>query len=104
MSSSKKSGIEIEGLVALDKRPCIKLFRGPETIEQLTVPQARQLAYEILTLCARTEADAQISRFFAAHGLSETAAAEVMQDFRYFRVEIDADRPERKAPVSTGAQ
>jgi len=88
----KKQGVSVEGLVAQrDKQPYIKLFKDGSPIAQMSMAQARNFAHDILTMCARTEADAMIHQFFADRQLPEGAAAALMLDFRNFRVALDSE-------------
>ena len=101
--SKKKQGVSVEGIVARrDMQPYIKLFKDASPIGQMSMAQARNFAHDILTMCARTEADAMIHKYFAARQLSEYAAAELMQDFRMFRVGLDAEPVETFLSTPSG--
>jgi hypothetical protein len=94
-NGTKKRGLSVEGIVARrDKQPYIKLFKDSDPIAQLSMAEARNFAKDILNMCARTEADAMINKFFEEKGLPEHAAAEIMIDFRNFRVELDSETVE----------
>lgn len=98
-----KEGVSVEGIVAhRDKQPYIKLFRNSDPIAQMSVAQARNFAHDILTMCARTEADAMIHRFFSARNLPEEAGAALMLDFRMFRHELDSEEVERTIHTPSG--
>ena len=103
MPKPKREGVAVEGIVARrDKRPYIKLFKDGQPIAQLTMAEARNFARDIEAMCARTEADAIINRFFEAKGLPEVAAAEIMLDFRGFRHELDTEPVERTVSAPSG--
>jgi hypothetical protein len=92
---SKRKGLSVEGIVAhRDKQPYIKLFKDGSPIAQMSMAEARNFVHDILTMCARTEADAMIHKFFADKGLPEHASAEIMLDFRNFRVALDSEQVE----------
>jgi len=100
---SKKEGVSVEGIVAhRDKQPYIKLFKNSDPIAQMSVAQARNFAHDILTMCARTEADAMIHRFFAAQDLPAEAGAVLMLEFRNFRLELDREEVERTIHTPSG--
>jgi hypothetical protein len=89
---SKKRGVSVEGIVAhRDKQPYIKLFKDGSPIAQMSPAQARNFANDILTMCARTEADAMIHKFFAAQNFPPEAGAALMLEFREFRVMLDGE-------------
>jgi hypothetical protein len=95
MASKKKEGVSVEGIVAIrDKQPYIKLFKDGFPIAQMSMAQARKFADDIVNMCARTEADSIIHKFFADRQLPPIAAAELMLDFRNYRVEIDSEAVE----------
>jgi hypothetical protein len=99
----KKEGISVEGIVARrDKMPYIQLFKDRQIIGQMSVAQARNIAHDILTMCARTEADAMIHKFFAAQGFPEDAGAALMLEFRNFRVELDQEPVETWIDTPSG--
>lgn len=86
----------VTGLVAArDKMPYVQLHNAETLIAQLTMSQARQIATDILVMCARTEADAMIHRFFERNEFPPEAGAAIMQMFRDFRYELDEDKAER---------
>jgi hypothetical protein len=58
---------------------------------QLSMAEARNVANDILSLCARTECDAMIFKFFNKMEFPEAAAGALMQDFRDFRAELDTE-------------
>jgi hypothetical protein len=99
----KKEGISVEGIVARrDKQPYIKLFKDGSPIGQLTMAQARNIANDILTMCARTEADAMIHKFFADQKFPEEAAAALMMEFRNYRAELDGEKIETWLATPSG--
>ena len=98
-----KESLGVEGLVAArDKQPYVQLFKGRKPIAQLTVAQARNFASDILTMCARTEADAMIYKFFSDRQLPDGAAGAIMQDFREFRLALDSELVEREISTPSG--
>ena len=85
----------VNGIVAVrDKQPYIQLSNEKGMIAQLTMSQTRQIAMDMLVMAARTEADAMIHRFFEGKGVSDLSTA-IMQEFRDYRAELDADKAER---------
>lgn len=97
------SVLGVEGIVARrDKQPYIKLFKDRSPIAQMSMAEARNFAHDILTMCARTEADAMICRFFESRGLPEVSASEIMLDFRLFRTELDAVPVEKTVDTPSG--
>ena len=86
--------IWVGGIVAnRDKQPYIQLATTSGLKAQLTISQARKIAYDILNMCGRTEADAMILKFFDKENFPSGAAAALMMDFREFRHELDMDTP-----------
>jgi hypothetical protein len=103
MKTPKRQGISVEGIVARrDKMPYILLFRDGDPIGQLSMGQARKVAHDILTMCARTEADAMIHKFFKSRGAPDVASAECMLDFRVFRHELDSEPVEGYTETPSG--
>ena len=103
MSKPKKEGISVEGIVARrDGQPYIKLFKDGSPIAQMSMAQARNVAHDILTMCARTEADAMLYRFFADRELPEQAVAALMLDFREFRHMLDSETVETFVSTPSG--
>ena len=95
----------VNGIVAMrDKKPYIQLSNEKGVIAQLSMSETRQIAMDMLAMAARTEADAMILKFFEKSEFPVGAAAALMQEFRDFRAELDADPamrsedPEREAP------
>jgi hypothetical protein len=97
MSHKKQpEGFSVEGIVAArDGMPYIKLFNNGAEVCQLTMAQARNVAHDILTMCARTEADAMLFKFFFARDLPAAACSELMFDFRMFRHALDSEEVEK---------
>lgn len=103
MSKDEKRGLAVEGIVAQrNGQPYIKLFKDRSPIAQMSMAEARNFAHDILTMCARTEADAMIHKFFSARNLPAEAGAALMLDFRNFRVELDAESVERTITTPSG--
>lgn len=99
----KKEGISVEGIVAVrDKQPYIKLFKDGNPIAQMSMAQARNFAHDILTMCARTEADAMIHQFFDKVNFPPQAGAEIMLEFRNFRHALDSEEVERTVHTPSG--
>ena len=102
-NKEKVSTLNVEGIVAArDGQPYIKLFKDRSPFAQMTMAQARNFAHDILTMCARTEADAMIHRFFRERDLPTDAAAMLMLDFRNFRVALDAEEVETSISTPSG--
>jgi hypothetical protein len=88
----------VNGIVAVrDGKPYIQLSNEKGMIAQLSMSETRQIAMDMLVMAARTEADAQIHRFFEKAGLPNEAAVLLMKDFRDFRAELDAEKAERSS-------
>ena len=103
MAQAKHEGIVVEGIVARrDGQPYVKLFKDGVPFAQLTMAQARNIAHDILTMCARTEADAMIVKFFSARNLPEAAVGGLMLDFRVFRHALDTEPVERTIHTPSG--
>jgi hypothetical protein len=62
---------------------------------QMSMADARNVARDIEVMCARTEADAMIHRFFAKQGFPEQAGAALMLEFRDFRAKLDEEVVEK---------
>jgi hypothetical protein len=85
----------INGVVAVrDQQPYIQLSNEKGMIAQLSMAQARNVAMDILQMCARTEADAMILKFFQAEELPQEAAGVLMVQFRDFRAKLDDEKIE----------
>lgn len=63
---------------------------------ELIMAQARDVAHNILTHCARAEADAMIRQFFNKEEFPEGAAAALMREFRDFRLALDNETVESR--------
>jgi len=84
--------IIINGIVShRDTKPYIQIMTEQGVISQLSMADARNIAMNIMQMCARTEADAMIWKFFAKADFPESAGAALMKDFRDFRSELDAE-------------
>jgi hypothetical protein len=89
-------GITVDGIVAVrDKQPYVRLFADGKQIAQLSMAEARNVAMDILQMCARTEADAMIHKFFEKDGFPQAAGAALMLAFRDFRLALDAEDVEK---------
>ena len=81
-----------------DKKPYIQLSNEDGIFAQLSMTEARKVANDILVMASRTEADAMLHKFIGGLGLgdrSDQTSALLMQQFRDFRAELDADKAER---------
>lgn len=88
-------GIIIGGIVAeRDKRPYIQMDVDGHMV-QLSMAEARNVARDIERMCARTEADAMIHKFFSAQEYPAGANVAVMLAFRRFRSKLDAEVVEK---------
>lgn len=87
----------VTGVVAVrDKQPYIQLSNENGIVAQLSAAEARSFANDIITMISRTEADALLHRFAETHEMPEQFGAQLMQMFRDFRAEIDAQEVDRK--------
>lgn len=87
----------VNGIVAQrDKQPYIQLSNEKGMICQLSMGEARNVAHDILTMCARTEADAMVLKFFDKSQFPEAAGAAIMTEFRDFRAELDQQVVDRR--------
>lgn len=105
MAEKKKGapGVSVEGIVSSrDKQPYINLFSGGDKIGQMSMAQARNFAHDILTMCARTEADAMIYKFFDQSQYPPAAAGALMVEFRNFRVQLDEEPVEKFYATPSG--
>jgi hypothetical protein len=91
------SEIIVNGIVAQrDNQPYVQLLTSEHgIISQLSVTEARSFASDILLMCARTEADAMIHRFFARADFPPAAGSHLMLLFREFRHELDMQKVEK---------
>jgi hypothetical protein len=85
----------INGVVAQrDKQPYVQISNEKGIFAQLSMAEARNVAMDILQMCARTEADAMLIKFFGEHEFPEEAGAELMRQFRDFRAKLDDEEIE----------
>jgi hypothetical protein len=97
----------INGIVSQrDKLPYLQILHSDKgKIAQLSMAEARNIAMDILQMCARTEADAMIWKFIHEEGLPEAAGAVLMQGFRDFRAKLDQEKIETSySDPDTGEQ
>ena len=73
-----------------DKMPYIQIDIDGHTV-QLSMADARNIARDIERMCARTEADAMIHKFFSTNNFPEGANAAIMLAFREFRSKLDSE-------------
>ena len=86
----------VNGIVAIrDKQPYVQLSNEKGMIAQLTMAEVRTIAMDMLAMAARTEADAIILKFFERSEFPPEAGVHLMQMFRDFRSELDAEKVER---------
>jgi hypothetical protein len=86
----------VNGVVAArDKRPYIQLSTERGQIAQLTMAEARSFCMDILQMCARTEADAMLVKFFSHHDYPQGACEAMLVQFRDFRAELDDEQVTR---------
>jgi hypothetical protein len=90
------SAFWVNGIVAMrDKHPYIQLSNTEGIICQLSLPEARQIAMDIISMAARTEMDAMLVNYCAEHGSAPNLASAMLVSFRDFRVKLDAEKAER---------
>jgi hypothetical protein len=89
------SDILVNGIVAArDRRPYLQIDIDGHMV-QLSMADARNVARDIERMCARTEADAMIHRFFVRQDFPKEAAAALMIAFRDFRSQLDREPVEK---------
>ena len=94
--SDEKLFITVDGIVAMrDKQPYLRLFAKGEQVGQLSMAQARNIAADIVQVCARTEADAMLIKFFETQEFPHEAAIALLLAFRDFRLALDREPVER---------
>jgi hypothetical protein len=80
----------VNGIVAArDQQPYIQLSNEQGMIAQMSMAEARQVAQDIQTMCARTEADAMILQFFSEASFPDGLGSDLMIAFREFRAKLD---------------
>lgn len=93
---SDKQGFVVDGIVARrDGQPYLRFFVEGNNVAQVDMAQARNIAMDILQMCARTEADAMIHKFFAAQEFPSGAGNALMLEFREFRKALDTEPVEK---------
>lgn len=86
----------VNGIVARrDMQPYVQLSNDKGIIGQFTLAEARNVAQDLLVMASRTEADAMLLKFFRDNEFPDNAAAALMQGFRDFRHELDAEAIEK---------
>lgn len=106
MDQPKEIGITINGIVAhRNYEPYVQILKNNDVVCQCSMAEARNVAMDILQMCARTEADAVIHQFFRQNGFPDQASAQVMLDFRVFRHKLDTEPVEKSmSDPDTGAR
>ena len=100
---SERQYISVEGIVSRrDGEPSNNFLHGMTA--QMSMSEARNFARDIEKLCARTEADAMIHRFFAEMEYPEGAEVAVMLAFREFRSRLDAEEVGKRESPPSGDQ
>jgi hypothetical protein len=90
------SELLINGIVsARDKRPYVQISTEEGMVAQLSMAQARNVAIDMLQMCARTEADAMLRKFFDRNDFPQSACDAMLIDFRDFRAQLDDEQIER---------
>jgi len=85
----------INGIVAArDKQPYLVMDVDGHSV-QMTMADARNIARDIERMCARTEADAMIIRFFDKQDFPKGAVLALLVEFREFRSALDAEEVEK---------
>jgi hypothetical protein len=93
--------ILVHGIVShRDRQPYLQMDVDGRLV-QLSMSQARQVAQDLTTMCARTEADAMLMKFFSNMDLPMEACAAMLQQFRDFRQELDLEKVERTSGEGT---
>ena len=96
MSERVSTGLLVDGVVdSRDKQPYVQLSNENGIVCQMSMAQARDVAMNILQMCARTEADAMLLKFFEKCELPENAAASMLIEFREFRYALDQEQIDR---------
>lgn len=81
----------VEGIVAVrDKTPYVQLLWQGEVMVQLDMPQARQVAMDIVQMAARTEADAGLISFLTSMDFDERTLGQFITGLRDFRQKQDS--------------
>lgn len=89
------SNIFVNGIVSVrDKRPYIQVDIDGHLV-QLSMADARNVARDIEVMCARTEADAMIHKFFSKMQYPQGANNALMMEFREFRADLDNEPVEK---------
>lgn len=91
----KDQSILIGGIVShRDRMPYVHMDVDGKLL-QLSMAQARNVAFDLLRACGYAEADAMILKFFDTNQFPKDAAAALMVQFRDFRAELHSDAVER---------
>lgn len=91
----------VNGIVShRDKQPYVQLSNESGIFAQLSMAQARNVAMDILQMCARTEADAMLIEFFSTENFPQDACNALLIAFRDFRAKLDDEeiQTSRKDP------
>lgn len=88
--------IVVNGIVAARNGiPYVQIATDTRMISQLTVAEARNVAFDILSAAHNAEADAMIVRFFGKMDFPDGALGALMVEFRQFRHELEMEKVER---------
>jgi hypothetical protein len=88
----------VNGVVSTrDHQPYVQLSNEERIFAQLDMAEARSFAMDIFQMCARTEADAMIRKFFDHNDYPSGVSDALMMAFRDYRAELDQVAVERRA-------
>ena len=87
------SEVMINGIVShRDQQPYVQMSNTDGIFAQLSMAQARNVAIDMLQMCARTEADAMLLKFFSTEEFPEAACHALLIAFRDFRAKLDDEQ------------
>lgn len=83
----------VTGIVAARNGiPYVQIATDSRMVAQLTMAEARNVAFDILDSAHNAEADAMIVGFFKKNDFPETALGALMMDFREFRHQLAMEK------------
>jgi hypothetical protein len=83
----------VNGIVSSrNGQPYIQLATEKGMLCQMSMAEARNVAMDILQMCARTESDAMIVKFFGKMEFPDEALGGLLIEFRDFRAELDQEK------------